>query len=233
MGAAQDRAFFYMSDTQQVSAASLWTVLRLAIPCLLRLGFAGKCDDVRRAYGSEAWTARKMIDFAAHIPSHSHLACRGRWYRIGSSRCQMTCIVREDIRQAIPRQHDAAFGKRLDGRDVICGQDPSVLVILTATERPVAVGVLFGHGEALLSCPPLKTGFRQFWEPRSGMVGLEPERCGRIAHILEPLRPENEVVPERMETDRVCSFTDPDVEAGAAAVTLQRGKLCGEEDNGM
>ena len=81
----------------------------------------------------------------------------------------MTGIVREDIREAIPREHDAAFGKRLDGRDVICGQDLSVLLILTAAELPVAVGVLFRHGEALLSGPSFKTGFRQFLELRSGM----------------------------------------------------------------
>jgi hypothetical protein len=74
----------------------------------------------------------------------------------------MTCGLREDIREAILRQHDAAFGKRLDGRDVVCGEDLSVLLIPTASELPIAVGLLFRQVEALLSGPSFKTGFRQF-----------------------------------------------------------------------
>jgi hypothetical protein len=75
-----------------------------------------------------------MIDFAAHIPPYGALTCRGSWYLSGSSIWQMTGALREDVRQAIPRQHDAAFGKGLDGRDIVRGEDVSVLLILTATQ---------------------------------------------------------------------------------------------------
>ena len=205
---------------KQKISSLLGTILRLAISRLLRLGFAGKRDDIRRTYGVKAWTARQMIDFAAHIPLYGALTCRRSWYLSGSSIWQMTGALREDIRETIPRQHDAAFGKRFDRRNIVCGEDVSVLLILTALQLPVAVGVLFRQAEALLSGPSLKTGFRQFREPRSGMGRLEPQRCGGIAHALEPLRPKNEIIPERMETDRAASFTDPDIEAGATAVAL-------------
>jgi hypothetical protein len=45
-------------------------MLRLAIPCLLRLGFAGKRDDVGWAHPRVARTARQAIDFVVLIPAH-------------------------------------------------------------------------------------------------------------------------------------------------------------------
>jgi hypothetical protein len=113
-----------------------------------------------------------MIDFAARIPPHIVIAGSSRWYLSGSNRCQMTFGLREDIRQTISRQHDAAFGKGLDGRAIVCREDLCVLLILIASELPVAVGVLFRHAEALLSGPSFKTGSRQFGELRSCMGRL-------------------------------------------------------------
>ena len=147
------------------------TILCFTIPRLLGFGFAGKRDDVRRAHGVEAWTASEMIDFTVRIPPHVTTAGSGGGRHNGSSVCLMSDL-REDIRQAIPRQHDAAFRKRLDGRDVVCGKDLSVLLITTASELPMAVGVLFRHGEALLFGPLLKAGFPSFGELRSRMVWL-------------------------------------------------------------
>ena len=146
--------------------------MRFSISRSLGLGFAGKCDDIGRAQRFEAWTAREMIDFTALIPPHNAIAGRDRWYLSGSSRCQMTCSLREHICEAIPCQHDAAFGEGLDGRDVVNGKDLSILLILTAAELPVTVGLLFRHAKALLSGPSLKTSFRQFRQLRSGMVRL-------------------------------------------------------------
>src|SRR5262245_47676144 len=103
-----------------------------------------------------------MVAFATRIPPHGAITDSGRGYPKRRDVCQMTGSLREHIREAIPRQHDAAFGKGLDGGNVVCGQNLSVLLILTAAELAVAVGVLFRHGEAFLSGPSLKTGFRQF-----------------------------------------------------------------------
>ena len=65
------------------------------------------------------------------------------------------------------------------------------------------------------------------------MVRLEPERRGGIAHALEPLRPKDEIIPERMETDRARSLTGTNVEPRPTAITLKWEKLRGEEGNGM
>src|SRR5712691_13204012 len=58
----------YPEDPTTTSSPS-WTVPRLAIPRLPTLGFAGKRDDVGRAYRFEVWTAREMVDFAVFIPA--------------------------------------------------------------------------------------------------------------------------------------------------------------------
>ena len=84
----------------------------------------------------------------------------------------MTYDLREDIRQAIPRQHDAAFGQGLDSCDVVCREDLSVLLVTTASELSVAVHLVFRQTEALLFGPFLKPDFCQFGELRSGMVRL-------------------------------------------------------------
>jgi len=84
----------------------------------------------------------------------------------------MTCDLREDVRQAIPRQHNAAFGKRLDGRDVVGGENLSIMLVATTSELSLAVDVVFRHGEALLFGPLLKAGFPQLGELRSRMVWL-------------------------------------------------------------
>src|SRR3989442_13654962 len=76
----------------------LWTVLCLPIPRLLRLGFAGKRDDIGRAHGSVAWTAREMVDFAAFIPPHVATTGSGRRRHSRSNVCLMTGDLREDIR---------------------------------------------------------------------------------------------------------------------------------------
>src|SRR5262245_28074331 len=148
------------------------TILRFPIPRLLGLGFAGKCDHVRRTHGVKARTASEMIDFAAHIPPHRALTCSGRWCLRRSRRWQMTGVLREDIREAIPRQHGAAFGKGFDSRDVVRGEDLAILWILTAPQLPVAVGLLFRHAKALLSGPALKPSFRQCRKLRAGMGPL-------------------------------------------------------------
>src|SRR5207245_11253038 len=131
-----------------------------------------KRDDVRRAHGTVACTASEMVDFAVLIPPHVPTAgsCRRRHSR--SNVCLMTRDLRKDVRQAISREHDAAFGKRLDGHDVVCGKDLAVLLVTTASELPMAVGVLFRHVEALLCGPLLKVGFPQLGELRSRMVWL-------------------------------------------------------------
>ena len=113
------------------------TVPRFPIPGLLRLGFAGKRDDVRWAHRVEAWTTRERVDRAVLIPAHvATMVSDLRWPSRGNV-CPMTRSLREDIREAIPRQHDAAFGERLDRRDVVCWQDLSVLLIFTASELPL------------------------------------------------------------------------------------------------
>ncbi len=63
------------------------------------------------------------------------------------------------------------------------------------------------------------------------MVRPEPQLSGSIAHTLKPLRPQNEIIPERMETDGVCPFARPDIEASAAAGPFRWGKLRGEESH--
>ena len=150
------------------------TVPRFPIPGLLRLGFAGKRDDVRWAHRVEAWTTRERVDRAVLIPAHvATMVSDLRWPSRGNV-CPMTRSLREDIREAIPRQHDTALGKELNGRAIVCRADLSVLLIPTAPERSVAVDLVFRHAEALLSRPLLKLGFCQFGELRSGMGRLSP-----------------------------------------------------------
>src|SRR5437879_9665398 len=113
-----------------------------------------------------------MIDFAVLISPHVPTAGSGRGRHSRGSVCLMTRDLREDVRQAIPRQHNTAFGKRLDGREVVCGKDLTVLLVTTASELPMAVGVLFRQGEAFMCGALRKVGFTQLGELVSSMVWL-------------------------------------------------------------
>src|SRR5262249_30471024 len=106
------------------------------------LVFAGKRDNVGRAQSLVPGAAREMIDFAVAVSPYITAGLRGLRCPSSSGVCPMTRSLLEDIRQAIPRQHDAAFGKRLDGRDVVCGEDLRLVFVYTAVELPLPVGAL-------------------------------------------------------------------------------------------